>query len=113
MRIKIEILKSIYSLCHVAFMKKGEEGWIVRGKFSLREEVDAAKRFIFLKRHTANLSYTQFKGLSFLRPDIYIEIFSETVNPEDFDKIKTHLWDKLNVFFSHKMEQLLVPTPVA
>lgn len=109
MKIRQEIIKRIYRLDRVTFHKLEEGGWTVRGCFTLRTEIDDAKRFVFLKRFLPTLSYLRFKSITFLRPITYIEIQASRIYRKDFEKIKSRLWDKLNLFLSHRLEQLILP----
>ncbi|NQU17646.1 MAG: hypothetical protein HQ564_06220 [Candidatus Saganbacteria bacterium] len=103
------VIKRLFSLDRVKVVKLKDNTFMVRGRFSLRNELDEIKKFIFIRRHVPALSYLRFRHIPFLRPFTFIELRVHKLAEEDFEKLKKQLWYKLNVHFSHKLEQVLLP----
>ena len=112
MRMKQHILKKLYSLDRIKVLKQGKGSWTVRGCFTLSEEHDDVKRFIFLKRMATGLSFLRFKKMPVLKPTIYIDIPTKKLSESDYEKIKLQLWRKLKIYISHKLEETLLPKMV-
>lgn len=109
LRMKLEILKKLYSLEEIKIIKQDDQTILLRGVFSLNRQPDEVKRFMHLKSHTPALSYSRYKEIAFLKDTTYIDLPVVSFSKEDAEKIKQQLWYKLNLYLSHKLEKLLLP----
>ncbi|NQU17647.1 MAG: hypothetical protein HQ564_06225 [Candidatus Saganbacteria bacterium] len=100
--------KSLYLLEKIKVIRLKNGAFIVRGSFLLRPNVDSTKRFILLKRQIPNLSYLRFKEITFLRPNILIDLEMQIFSKEDMLKIKNNLWYKLSLYLQNKMQDFSV-----
>ncbi len=98
-----DILKNVYYLERVDAVELEGEGWVLRGRFLLRSDIDEVKRFMYFKRHIDGLSLPRFREYSFLKPTIIIDVQVQHFSKEDAERIKGHLWYKLHAYISNKL----------
>lgn len=100
-----DILRNVYFLERVDAVELEGDGWILRGRFILRSDIDEIKRFMYFKRHIDGLSFSGFKAYAFLKPTIIIDVQVQRFSKEDAERIKGHLWYKLHSYISNKLHE--------